>query len=65
MTPPGQLLQQARIEASDANIEATELHFKISVLHPCWWLREHKAEIQPRGEGKKKKTTPKPKKDEG
>lgn len=33
------LLQQA----SDANTGGDELHSKVSVLHPCWWLRDYKS----------------------
>lgn len=39
MSAPGQLLQQA----SDANTGGDQLHSKVSVLHPCWWLRDYKS----------------------
>ena len=53
MSAPGQLLQQA----SDANTGGDQLHSKVSVLHPCWWLRDYKSRnlAQWERKGKKKK----------
>lgn len=39
MSAPGYLLQQA----SDTNTGGDELHSKVSVLHPCSWLRDYKS----------------------
>lgn len=60
MSAPGQLLQQA----SDANTGGDQLHSKVSVLHPCWWLRDYKSRnlAQWGRKGKKKKNL-EPKKD--